>query len=598
MANGSGLKYALLALAVVALAGAAALIGTRSPRAGTTTTASAPAGTIDVTITEGTNFAVAAARGGDTIVTDLLGSLWTLPVRGGRATRITDELLEARQPSVSSDGRQVVFQGFYDGDGWDLWTIGIDGTNPKRLTSGPFDDMEPQWSHDGTRIAFSSDRSRNYDVWILDTRSGSLRQATKNPAQDYAPAWSPDDREIAFLSTRSNGADAGSAPGQPAASIWAINVETGAERQLAAPRGRVGPPAWTGDGKQAMYTVIADGAAKIEIGGQSVAAAEDVFPFRPQWISATDFLYTADGKIKRRTVGSDAPQTIDFTATIQLHRDAYPKRRHGVDSGEPRRGLGIVRPVVSPDGQKIAVAALGDIWTMEIGSKPVRVTSDRFLDADPAWSPDGSRLVYSTDRADTGNLDLWIRDLKTGEDRRLTELPNADYGGTWSPDGKRVAFLSMLPHQQGAAVDIVDVDSRKVTQLYRSAQRISSNPTWSPDGQTLLVAAFDQYSQRFREGVWKLTLIPVNGKPAEILEDVLPNTSVVSGIDEGPVWSPDGKSVALVNEGVLKLIDVDASGNPHGPARALTTEAAHAPSWTRDSRTLVYLATDQLEMIS
>jgi Tol biopolymer transport system component len=595
---GTRLTYALLALVLVALAGVALLVGTRGLRAGDRARPAAPAGSVEITISEGTNFAIAASPDGR-IVADLLGSLWTIPARGGRATRMTDELLEARQPSISPKGDRIVFQGFYDADGWDIWSIGTDGSNAKRLTSGPFDDLEPQWSHDGTRIAFSSDRTRNYDVWILDTRDGSLRQVTKNPAQDYAPAWSPDDREIAFLSTRQMAGEAAAAgPGQAQATVWAINVETGAERQLSAPKGRLGPPTWTPDGKQTMYAVIADGSARIDIGGQSVAAGEDVFPYRPQWVSATDFLYTADGKIKRRTAGRDQPQTIEFTAAIALNRPAYTKRQHDADSRAARRALGIVRPVVSPDGNRVAFAALGDIWVMDIGSKPTRVTSDRFLDTDPSWSPDGSRLVYSSDRAETGNLDLWIRDLRTGQDRRLTELPNADYGGTWSPDGTRIAFLKMLPHQQGAAVDIVDVESGKVMERYRSAQRIPSNPSWSPDGRTLLVAAFDQYSQRFREGIWKLTLIPAGEGPPQILEDVLTDRSAVSGIDEGPVWSPDGKQVALVNGGLLKIIEVDPSGKPHGSPRALTSEAAHAPSWTRDSRNILYLATDQLKMIS
>src|SRR5438128_1680982 len=148
MSSGTTVKYAAVIL-VVALAGVAAIVGTRGLRAGDRSVppaAAAAAG--DVTINEGTNFAVAASPDGKTIVVDLLGSLWTIPAGGGRATRITDELLEARQPSVSPTGKQVVFQGFYDADGWDIWTVGTDGSNSKRLTSGPFDDLEPQWSHD------------------------------------------------------------------------------------------------------------------------------------------------------------------------------------------------------------------------------------------------------------------------------------------------------------------------------------------------------------------------------------------------------------------------------------------------------------------
>ena len=116
---------AVFTTALASLWGGAAEAGKLAP-ANTTT---------DVTVTEGTNFAVAASPDGRTIVTDLLGSLWTLPASGGAAKRITDVLLEAKQPAFSPDGQQIVFQGFYDADGWDLWTISPDGSNPKRITS-------------------------------------------------------------------------------------------------------------------------------------------------------------------------------------------------------------------------------------------------------------------------------------------------------------------------------------------------------------------------------------------------------------------------------------------------------------------------------
>ena len=556
-----------------------------------------------VTVNEGTNFSVAASPDGHTLAIDLLGSLWTLPAQGGTAKLITQELLEARNPSFSPDGKQIVFEGFVDTDDWDLWTIGSDGSGLKRLTSGPSDDLEPAWSHDGTRIAFSSDRNRNYDVWILDLRCGQLKQLTNNPAQDYFPAWSPDDKEIAFVSNRPVPGGPAAEPGTPPAmaptSIWAINLETGAERLMASGKGRLSAPSWTPDGKQVLYGLIGGGAANLELSGKTVVSGEDVFPYRPQWLPDGAFLYTADGKIKKRTLGGDKAETIEFSATtLPLHRPVYTKRRHDYDSRAPRKALGIVRPVVSPDGKQVAFAALGDIWTMNIGSKPKRLTSDRFLDADPAWSPDGTKLVFSTDRAETGNLDLWIHDMKTGEESRLTREPLADYGANWSPDGKRIAFISMLPHQQGAAIDVVDLATGKITQLYRSAQRIPSNPTWSADGNLLLLAAFDQYSERFREGFWKWMVLPVDGGKPRILDDVLANTSIVSGIDEGPIWSPDGTKVALVYEGQLTVVDVDSTGAPVGPFRKLTAEASSSPSWPSDSQHIMYLATDHLKLIS
>ena len=83
--------------------------------------------------------------------------------------------------------------------------------------------------------------------------------------------------------------------------------------------------------------------------------------------------------------------------------------------------MGIVGPVLSPDGKTIAFAALGDIYVMSLGGKPRNLTQDAAYDADPAWSPDGSHLVYASDKAG-GLLQLWLRDMKTGGERQLTRL--------------------------------------------------------------------------------------------------------------------------------------------------------------------------------
>ncbi len=541
--------------------------------------------TVDVTITEGTNVAVALSPDRRTMVADILGALWVLPVQGGPAKRITDERLEARQPAFAASGREVVFQG-YDDDGWDIWTIALDGSGLRRLTWGPFDDREPQWSHDGNRLAFSSDRSGSYDIWILDKRTGELQQITKDPAQDFAPAWSPDDQEIAFVSNREQGG------------VWAVNVETGTARLVAGVKGNANAPSWTPDGKQVMYVVAGAGATSLELSGKPVVNGEDIFPFRAQWLSATEFLYTADGKIKKRALNGSASQNIEFTATVTLKRDQYTRKKRNFDSRDPKPALGILRPAVSPDGKRVAFAAIGDLWMMDIGAKPTRVTNDRFLDTDPAWSPDGSQLVFSSDRGGGGNIDLWIRDMKTGQDRRLTELPVPDVGASWSPDGKRIAFIGLLPHSQGADVYVVDVQTRSVKPIYHTNIRIPTYPTWSPDGRTVLVASINLYSGRFREGINKFVAIPSDGGDARIIE-VQPHTSVVdSRIGEGPVWSPDGSRVAFVNQGLLRVVDVDATGRPLGPVRQLTNEIAYYPSWTGDSRKILYQSMDQLKMLS
>ena len=140
-----------------------------------------------------------------------------------------------------------------------------------------------------------------------------------------------------------------------------------------------------------------------------------------------------------------------------------------------------MRPVLSPDGKRIAFAALGDIYTMTIGSKPENITKDKYLDTDPAWSPDGNQLVYSSDKG--GNLlQLWIRDLKTGQDRQLTHLTTQPMGAVWSADGKRIAFFDVDGMWRAANVSVVDVLSGKVKRIHASLFG-PGNPTWSPDGK-------------------------------------------------------------------------------------------------------------------
>ena len=142
---------------------------------------------IDVTVSEGTSMSVAVSPDGRTLAVDLQGSIWTIPVAGGAATRITDIFNDARQPTWSPDGKWITFFAYRDG-GYDIWAIAPDGTNQHRLTVGPFDDREPIWSHDGTRVAFSSDRGNylgsDYNIWMLDVKSGSLTQLTRDPSED------------------------------------------------------------------------------------------------------------------------------------------------------------------------------------------------------------------------------------------------------------------------------------------------------------------------------------------------------------------------------------------------------------------------------
>lgn len=573
-------------LAVGVTMGAGRLKWTHN-EAQTLTTATGGAGqTLDVTVSEGTSMSVAVSPDGRTLATDMQGSIWTLPSAGGPMKRITDLFNDARQPTWSPDGKWITFFAYRDG-GYDLWTVAPDGSDQHKLTVGPFDDREPIWSHDGTKLAFSSDRGdsigSDYNIWIMDARTGDLRQLTKDPAEDFMPSWSPDDKEIAFASTRENGA-----------SVWAVDTVSGTERKVATTAGRVDAPSW-GPGGQIVYHDTVAGQSRYEADGKPLTGGENAFAFRVSWASPTEFYYVSDGKIRKRALEGGSARTVEFSATMQVTRPQYTRRKRDFDSTAPRQAVGIVRPVISPDGRKVAFAALGDIYTMNVGDKPRNLTNDHFLDTDPAWSPDGNQLAYSSDKG--GDLlQIWIHDLRTGQSRQLTRLATQPQGATWSPDGTRIAVFNVTGMWRVAEFSVVDVATGTVTKVHDTLPQPGA-PTWSPDGKRLAITASAPYSKRFREGTNQILTMSATAAGDDKWYAPVPNLSIDSRGGCGPVWSPDGLKMAAIYEGQLAVWPVTAAGEPLGPPRRLTTEIANSPSWAGDSKHLLYLTMDKLKTI-
>ncbi len=547
---------------------------------------------LEVKLTEGTNIALALSPDGKTIVFDLQGTLWAMPTTGGKAKAITDEVGDARQPAFSPDGKRIAFQSYRDGN-WHIWTVAPDGSQLAQLTRGAFDDREPHFSPDSKRLAFASDRSGNYDIWQLDLATQKLEQLTHDPANDFNPAYSPDGQRLAFVSERS-----------AARGIWAItnlaNASTRNEVVVSPSTAIVAAPSWSPDGQQIIFQTFARdrGAtelwAKAETGDQGAraisASGEDVFPFRVGWASTTELFYTADGAIKRLSLATGERKAMAFEATVKLKRPTYARKRRDFNSIAPRPALGIVAPVVSPDGRRIVFTALGDLWIQESGKRAERITDDSFVEAHARWSPDGKRLVYLSDKQ--GSMDMWLRELATGQERLLIKLPSGGSFPTFSPDGKRIAYFTAeggTPLNMRLQVfDLETATSKSVFDRAIPPTQIS----WSPRGDALLVTLLNPHSTRFREGVFEALIVPLDGRPPRRIVPIAQRTLAYVA------WSPDGRHLAFVEDGRLSLVALTEQGEMSGTPRRLSNDLADAPSWTGDSKSLVYLSMGRLQKIN
>jgi Tol biopolymer transport system component len=538
-------------------------------------------GTRTITVTEGTNVNVTVSPDRKTIIMDLQETLWSLPISGGVAKRLTDPFLEPARPDWSPKGDLVAFQSFKGGT-FHIWLMKPDGTGVRQLTEGHADDREPRFSPDGKKVAFSSDRAfkGNYDIWVADVGTGKLTQWTSTPADEFEPAWSPDGAEIAYVS----------GTGAAGTTIQSTDSSVHTKPVISAPQGaRLNSPSWSPDGKKIAYSQISGNTTRLMISGQPVGTGSDVFPFPATWLSPNRLLYTGDGKISTITFGSGETKAIAFQAKFQMNRPAYNRRQTDFDSTAPRIVKGILSPTLSPDGKRIVFQALNQLWLMEIRGQPQQLTTGNYYKQFPAWSPDGKQIAYSSDKA--GTADIYILDLATESERQVTKLADsAEIEPAWSPDGKKLAF------QKNAATYTVNIASGEIKEAIKETYE-PGRASWSANGKAISLAALQPYSRRFREGTNVIETVDLATGKVTFTEPA-PYKSISTRSVDGPIYSPDGTEMAFVMDGYLWVRPVDANGIPIGEARPINEEMTDAPSWSGDGKHLLYISNGKLRIVA
>ena len=568
-----------------------------------------------IKVDRGTNLAATVSPDRSSIVFDLQGVLWSIPMAGGSATPLTQPLLEPARPDYAPSGGLIAFEA-YAGGTFHIWTMDPNGQNPRQLTSGHADDRDPRVSPDGTRIAYSSDGAifgSNYTIQVLDLGSGqSTTRASSTSFDQFEPTWSPDGDTVAFVSgTGANGT-----------SVQAVDSKRVRTTLVTAPaRQRLNSPAYSPSGNQIAYVQFGTNATPAGPVAQSqlwvkdlvtgattrVGTSDDVFPFYPVWLSETPaarLLYTADGKIQISTAGGGTSD-VSFEATFPIARDTYTRKKFDFDSRAKRPVVGVVGPALSPDARRVAFEALNQIWVMEIGKKPRAITADSYYKCDPAWSPDGSKIAYSSDK--DGIMKVYVYDTATrgGDEQPVTEFSGAQVSAAWSHDGSKLAF-----QDQNGATFYYDFNTRTVHAVGAPPPGSAtlnlfapSKPSWSYFGNTIAIGALKPYTRRFREGTSQILTVDVatgalTYNPTGSATGEGQYMSLSTRGEDGPVYSPDGTAMALVMESNLWIRPVDrASGTPSGAAVRINTEVTDAPTWSGDSQQLLYLSNGKLRLI-
>ena len=223
-------------------------------------------------------------------------------------------------------------------------------------------------------------------------------------------------------------------------------------------------------------------------------------------------------------------------------------------------------PVISPNGQWVAYTVRDtnwdenayhtEIWLADVKSGELRqLTSNaKKSSTSPAWSPDGTKLAFATDRDD--KRQVYVIDPRGGEARKLTSLEEGVGGFAWSPDGKSIALTATDPktdadkerEKKFGDFDVIG-EGYRMSHLWvfdlasQQARRLTSGPftvgqfNWSPDGKEI---AFDHRvnSANANSATADISIVSVaDGKVRALVTQ--------AGADTGPVWSPDGSKIAF-----------------------------------------------------
>ncbi|MBL8271019.1 amidohydrolase family protein [Steroidobacter sp.] len=561
-----------------------------------------------------------------TLVFDLLGDLYSLPIDGGKAKRLTHGSAFDAQPRYSPNGRSIVFVS--DRSGADnLWILDVDTGEQRPLTqdTGVFY-VSPEWTPDGesilaTRSTRDTGHGRDYQLYSYAVRSG-VSQPMGVSDTVLGAAFGNDSQQV-FGAIEVK-------PQWPSFATWQIaSIEraTGRVEQVTRELNNAVRPVVSPDGRYLVYANSWAGATHLKLldlvtreqrwlvsnvdrPSGEVAPRRDLLP-GAAFSADGNALFTAyRGQIWRIGVADGSVSRVPFSADVEVELAPLAQFDHAIEERTvtARR---IEQPQLSPDGRQLAFSALGRIWIQAMDSRsgtraPRQVSAEGSTAFFPAWSPDGRHLAYVTwNDLDGGGI--WrVPANGTAPPERLT-VDNDFYEKlSYSPDGQRlVAARARWAERFGFFNETQGIgrgDTREWVWLPTAGgsasvvTHINAVTYWGANshyGRAHFVAGDEGFY--FKDPKDGLVAVRWDGaQRRSILRIEAAGFSKRELADE-ILLSPDGaQALALVNnqtwlvdlpkdQTTLPLVDLSAT-TPALPARRLSKEGAEFPQWSNDGR--------------
>jgi tricorn protease len=462
----------------------------------------------------------------ETIVFVSEDDLWSVPVSGGRAERLTANAGTFSTPFFSPDGSLIAFTGRDEGH-TEVYVMDAEGGPVRRLTYMGVSSSVIGWKPDGSQILFSSDHEQGIDrIGVVYGISPEGGMPVKLPiGQAVSISVAPDGRTV-IGRNNNDPARWKRYKGGTAGDIWVDAEGNGQYRRLISLEGNIARPMWIGD--KIYFLSDHEGIANI------YSCSPDGSGLK-QHTFLTDFFArfpSADGTRIVFHAGAEL-YVLDTATDTVIHvpvkyGSSFPQRqRKFVDASKYLQSYAL-----SPKGDSVALTARGKAFSLPLWSGPVKQ-----LDGDyegpqrlrlSAYLSDGKRVISVSDR--TGEEVFEIHDTEAGGDPILLE--GLDIGKAWtikpSPVGSIVAFSN---HRNQLMT--LDVDTRELKQVDVSKFASIGGFNWSPDGKWIAYG----FSGTAYTSAIKLYSVE-SGETTEVTRPLL--------LDSAPAFDPDGKYLYFI----------------------------------------------------